>query len=350
MERLWSWSRAVPLTILFLGMTPICCFAQSQQPAAPNNTSWTDSITSPVKQGFSKVGQAFSPKPSHTAVIPDDDAVSLRNKAKPGSDLYVAFAQLYEQSGKLAEAEQQYQLALKEDPKNLKAILGYAHLKELRDKPNEALEMYQRAAKAYPKEASVHNNLGLCYTRQGRLDEAAVALNTAIQLEPNNALYRNNIATILIDQNKPREAFTQLREVHGNAAAYYNVGYLLNKKGQTQAALQYFTLALRSDPSMVAARRWVEYLQRSAAQARLAQHPASVGVKVTTAPTTRVDDLAIPPEEPAPRRLPPTTLRQPAPDGPVLPDATYNDRSTTPAAPMPPSSTNSAVRPLPRVR
>jgi hypothetical protein len=128
------------------------------------------------------------------------------------------------------------------------------------------------------------------------------------------------------------------------------VGYLLNKKGQTQAALQYFTMALRADPSMVAARRWVEYLQRSAAQARLAQHPASLGVRVTTEPTTRLEDAAALPAEPAPRRLPPTTLRQPAPDGPLLPDVTYNDRSATPAAPMPPSSANSAVRPLPRVR
>jgi tetratricopeptide (TPR) repeat protein len=348
-ERLWLWSRAVLLAIPFLGTTPRCCFAQSPT-ATPNSTSWTDSITSPVKQGFSKVGQAFSPKPSHATTLPDDDAVSLNNKAKPGADLFVAIAHLYEQSGKLAEAEQQYQLALSEDRNHLKALLGYAHLKEVREKPNDAIQLYQRAAKAYPKEASVHNNLGLCYARQGKLDEAVTAMTVAIQLEPKNPLYRNNIATVLVDQNKAREAFAQLREVHGNAAAYYNMGYLLNKKGQTQAALQNFTMAVRADPSMVTARRWVEYLQRSTAQARLSQHPASVGVKVTTEPTTRLEDMLLPPEEPAPRRLPPTTSRPPVSDGPSLPGINYNERSAAPAAPMPPSSTNAAIRPLPRVR
>lgn len=350
MKRLWLQARAASLAILVTGIGPWCGVAWSQQTVAPAQPSWTDSITSPVKKGLNKVGEAFNPKPSHAMVVPDDDAVSLNNKAKPGPELYVAIAKLYEQSGKAADAERQYQLALKEDPKHLKALLGYAHLKEVRGKSNEAIQLYQQAVKAWPQEASAHNNLGLCYARQGKLDEAADAIAVAIRLEPKNPLYRNNIATVLVEQGKPREAFTQLQAVHGNAAAHYNVGYLLNKKGETRAALQSFMLASRADPSMTAARRWAEYLQRSTAQARLSQHPASAGVRVTTEPKPAEQAMMPPDNAPAPQRLPPTTSRLPTADGPSLPGITYNDRSSTPDAPMPPMPPASAVRPLPRVR
>ena len=175
----------------------------------------------------------------------------------------------------MADAEQQYELALKEKPNDLPALLGYARLKDFLEKPNEAIQLYQRAAKAHPRQASVHNNLGLCHARQNRLDEAVAAMNRAVQLAPKNRLYRNNIATVLVDQGKWREAFEHLREVHGDAAAYYNMVYLLNKKDQTQAAMQHFALALKADPSTYAARRWGEHLQHSTAQARLRQPPAA---------------------------------------------------------------------------
>ena len=51
----------------------------------------------------------------------------------------MAVARLYEQSGKPAEAEQQYLLALKEKPDYLPALLGYAQLKERLGQPDDAI-------------------------------------------------------------------------------------------------------------------------------------------------------------------------------------------------------------------
>jgi tetratricopeptide (TPR) repeat protein len=382
--RLWPKRWTVPLALLSLALADatglLCPPAHAQQTAA-SGKSWTDSITSPFKQGFDKLGKALDPKSATRQAPSEDDAISLKGKGKPGPELYVAVARLYEQAGKMAEAEQQYQLALKERPNDLPAMLGYAHLKEFLGKPDEAIELYQRAAKAYPREASVHNNLGLCYARQQtRLDEAVAAMNRAVQLDPKNPLYRNNIATVLVDQGKLRDAFGHLRAVYDTAAAYYNMGYLLNKKGQPQAALQHFGLALKADPSMDAARRWVDYLQRSPAQSRLSRLPVAMGVKVTSdAPRTDVprdrfrqgtvrsdtppvpvsspassqsmplpDEAPAPPDQLGPQRLPPTGLDQSESDGSGLPGMS-NEPSTAPSAPMPPPSTNSAVRMLPQV-
>ncbi len=281
---------AVSLALLSIGVA--AAVASRCSPAAAQDTSsadksWADSITSP----FKKLGQAVTPKRTTTVSAAADDPVSLKSKSKADADLYVAVAQLYEQGGKLADAAQQYELALRDKPDHLPALLGYAQLKDRMEKPSEALELYQRASKVHPKEASAHNNLGLYYARHGQLDEAVAAMNRAIQLDPKNPLYRNNIAGVLVDQNRVREALAQLREAHAEAAAYYNLGYLLNKKGQTQAAMQQFRSALKADPSLESAQRWLEYLQRTTAQTQAPPRPmpteaATNGPLVLTEPVT----------------------------------------------------------------
>ncbi len=449
MAKFWPKLWAVPLALLVLGAVGILT-PQYFTAYAEETKSWTDPITSP----FKKLGKALSPSPNPAVKTlgPEDDALSLKTDAKAGPKLFVAIARLYEQGGKSAEAEQQYLLALKDKPDDLPALLGYAHLKDSLGKPNEAIQLYQRAIKSYPKDASIHNNLGMCYSRQNRLDEAVASINLATQLEPKNPLYRNNLATLLVDQGKWSEALAQFRGVHNDAAAFYNMGYLLNKKGETQASMQYFALALRADPSMDAARLWVEHLQKTTAQARLPQNPPppnvqvpqeparteiprasypsqqaapvtlpqpvepktdnpyisygypppqsapvtlpqSVGPKIesprnsyplqqsapvtlpqpanvkteipqnrflppvsnvrpsqksnatSSQPATSWDTMTTP-DEPTPRRLPPT--KKSASEGPTLPGISY-ERPTAPSAPLPPPWTNSAIRPLPRV-
>ena len=210
-----------------------------------NHRPQKSSVTGSIKQGFNKVGDFFVPK-SNNKQPPTDDAISLKNQSKPSPELYSAIARLYEESGKTTEAEQYYQMALKEKADDLTSLLGYARFQENQGRINEAVALYQKAVQTHPKEASAYNNLGLCYARRGKLNEAASALGQAVQLDPRNPLYRNNLATVLVDQNRLAEAFANLRDVHGDAMAYYNMGYLLNKKGNTEAAEHHFAQALKS--------------------------------------------------------------------------------------------------------
>jgi Flp pilus assembly protein TadD len=229
------------------------------QEANTQNPAQQSSVTGSIKQSFNKVGEFFTPKPS-PKTPPADDAISLKNQGKPGPELYTAIARLYEESGKNAEAEKYYQLALNEKGDDLNAMLGYARFQENQGRINEAVASYQKAVQTHPKEPAAYNNLGLCFARRGKLNEAASALGQAVQLDPRNPLYRNNLATVLVDQNRLPEALANLREVHGEAGAYYNIGYLLNKKGQTEAAEHNFAQALRIDPNMAPAQKWLNYL------------------------------------------------------------------------------------------
>lgn len=230
-----------------------------------------------IKNGLNRIGSAFSPSGSATTADapPEKDAVSLQTPATPGAELYVAIARLHEQAGRLPEAETHYQAALNRAPNDLSALLGYARLKSALGQHDAAIELYQRAAKAHPGEAAVFNNLGLCYAQQGRLDLAAESMHRAVQLQPRNPLYRNNIAAVLVDLGRPDDALGHLRAVHGDAVAYYNLGYLLNKKGDTGQAIRLFTLALKADPTLTPARDWLERLDPEAARRAETAQPSS---------------------------------------------------------------------------
>ncbi|MGA2035165.1 MAG: tetratricopeptide repeat protein [Thermoguttaceae bacterium] len=234
-------------------------YAQSPYGDAPPKPSMMDSLSS----GFKQAGQAMAPKP--TVNPPSDDPISLQTKTRPDSELFVAVAHLYEESGRLDEAEAQYKKALRESPNDARALLGYARLKDRMGQPQESLKLYQKAVKLYPEDPSVYNNLAVHYARQKQYGEARAALAHAVQLRPNDPKYRNNIATLLVELGRPQDAFTELRAVHSEAAAHYNLGYLLQKKGQAEAAVQEFHTALDIDPSLSQARQW---LNRIGAQDR----------------------------------------------------------------------------------
>jgi Tfp pilus assembly protein PilF len=381
------WTTSLAMLVLSAGIVGPCSTALAQQTTTANGTSWTDSI----KQKFASLGGS---KPKSSAVtMSADDPLSLENKSKPGVKTFVAVARRYVELNQLADAEQQYKLALNEQPDYLPALLGYAQLKEQMGQMDEALRHYRKAVEIYPRRAAVHNNLALCYARQKRFDDAMASLNAAIQIDPKNPLYHNNLAIVLVEQGRLPEAFEQLKGVYSEAVAYYNLGYLLNRRGQTQAAMQHFSLALQADPSMTRAQLWLGYLQKTTGRAAVAQaaaaqqppaampQPAAPQTATTqtarilqpeTAPAAPQSIRPLPPVAPqesapvptqelaaAPRESAPLPPQDSAPlpppqgsptDGPRLPGISYDryDRSSQPAAPLPPDTTI-AVRPLPRV-
>jgi Tfp pilus assembly protein PilF len=347
------------------------CAAQSNYGSNPSKPSFTDSI----KNSFNKMGEAISPK-QKTNALPSDDPTLLNTKNKPSAELYLSIAKLQADTNQPAQAEAQYRQILKSFPNHLEAMLSYAHFLENQERYDEAVSLYQRAIKTHPKEPSPYNNLGMCHARKKKLKEATASLEQAIQLDPRNPLYRNNIAALLVEQNRLSDAFEQLRSVHGDAKAYYNLGYMLNKKGDSDAAEYHFKRALMADPTFESAQRWLSYLQSRphAAQAstidrnfktiRSNPPPANnppeehVASRLTppsepaapSTPAPRQNSLDMPrhlpapksvfPQEPPlpdsafPKRLPPVVVRQPV--SPSTPDDSTDAPDNSNVAPLPP--------------
>lgn len=230
-------------------------FGNSPYAAEPEKPSAMKSFTNSIKKGFSDFTDAFSPKPKSAA-----DPTALNNPSKPSAETYLAVARMQEEAGNLAEADRQYRRAMKAAPENLKVLLGCAKWNGRQGHTEAALNLYGLAAEKHPKEPSVYNDMAMFLARQGRSDEAAATLAKAISLQPKKPLYRNNMAAILVDAGRPDAALPHLTEVHGAAAAHYNLGYLLQKKGQQSKAVDHFAQALRLQPSMKQAQAWLEHL------------------------------------------------------------------------------------------
>jgi Tfp pilus assembly protein PilF len=235
-----------------VGLAQDASLTPNLPPAAPPAPAQTSSAAA--------VQDTVQIPPAASGKVPANDPISLSSPAKPGVELYVAVARLYEETGRLSEAEDQYKKGLKVAPGDLRALLGYARLKDRTGQADEALNLYREAVKAHPREPAVYNNMAVHYAHRGMLPMAAKAMRAAIQLRPQEVKYRDNIATVLIQLDRPQEAFEHLCAVHDEATAHYDLGFLMMKIQQRQAAELQFSLALRINPSLVPARQWLDRL------------------------------------------------------------------------------------------
>lgn len=233
-----------------------------EEPASPGMIRQTagpiESTVDGFKEGVGKLTQALTPKPT---VTPAPDPTSLATKTKPTPDLFLSMARLQEESGNTEAAEQYYQQSLRALPGHTGTLLAYAAFKDRQGQAQEALQWYKKAAKAHPNEASVHNDMGLFYARHGLNKEAMASYARAVELQPKKPLYRNNLAILLVDSGQTEQALEQLRAVYPEADACYNLGFLLQKKGAKDKAIDYFARAIAINPRMNKAIAWLNYLQ-----------------------------------------------------------------------------------------
>ena len=283
-----------------------------------------DWLTSKWKRPGSSKIDLSRPKDSGTLAFstPTDssaNATSLQNKATPSAKLHLAMAQIAERAGKAAEAEESYRKALEIDPKHADALVGYARLKDRQGQLDQATRLYQRASQAHPNNASQFNDLGLCLARQKKYEEAIAAMERAIVLEPKKWLYRNNAAMVLVETGDVDAAVSHLKAVQGESVAHYNTGYILQKKGDREAAREHFAKALAINPSLAQARIWLDEL--GGAPGSIAPSAPLIAsermlddgsVTVTDQPTGL--PLSDPP---APTLLPPVAPQMPNPSAPT---------------------------------
>ena len=246
-----------------------------------------------LQQTASSVKSALTIQPR---VVPAADETSLTFNPGPlEPDLFVAAAAVMEQQNRNAEAVKKYQEALALDANHREALVGLARLKHREGDLAGALETYQRALQAHPQDAVLLNDVGLCYARAGQSDNALAMLQQAVQLKPESTLYRNNMAAVLVEANRSADAVALLAPTYGTAVAYYNVGYLLQQRNESQAAVEHFAAALDANPSLEPARLM---LNRLAPQ--MAQRPDAVTVPAASRlPATSAPGASAPGRSPA---------------------------------------------------
>ncbi len=204
------------------------------------------------------VGEWITPEKTSTPNPPEQrpDALSLtQSVGEPTPKLYIVMAQVKEAQGDADGARGLYQKAIAAGPKNAQTLRQVGHFEDRQGRLPNAEALYQQAATIAPQDGSVLNDLALCLARQGKLRPAAEVLHRAIRLAPEKSLYRNNMATVLMELGEQQEAMLHLMAAHPPAAAFFNMGHLLEKAGKSTDAATHYSEAMRLDPTMQAAQQ-----------------------------------------------------------------------------------------------
>jgi tetratricopeptide (TPR) repeat protein len=162
-------------------------------------------------------------------------------------------------AGRMPEAIDQYQQALRIYPDYALAHhnLGGALLQT--GHPSEAIEQFELALRINPDYASAHNNLGNALQQTGRLPEAIEQFELALLINPDDAEFHTNLGSALFQAGRLPEAMEQygqaLRLKPDDADSHNNLGLALLQMGRAPEAIEQYQHALRIDPQNASAHR-----------------------------------------------------------------------------------------------
>ena len=148
--------------------------------------------------------------------------------------------------------------------------LGAAYLE--RGRLAEAAEQFEAALRIKPDLDDAQNNLGTVALMQGRRDEAREHFLEAVRINPDFAAALINLATALLGEGRVDEAIGRYRKALASRtldvrvqqslpAVHANLGMALESKGDVAGAMAEYREALRLDPGLAPARQRLAALQ-----------------------------------------------------------------------------------------
>ena len=147
-----------------------------------------------------------------------------------------------------------YEQVLRKNPVSFEAYsnLGIAHT-DL-DHQEMAVSSYLSALEIEPNHCETHNLLGVSYEKMGKLEDALACFESALNLKPDfsHALYNKGVIHKKLDQTEAAiRCYNEALEIEKHAQTYNVLGISLKEKGNYEAAISVYKLALKMDPEHV---------------------------------------------------------------------------------------------------
>jgi tetratricopeptide (TPR) repeat protein len=176
---------------------------------------------------------------------------------------HFAAGQLNETQGAMALAIEQYEEALKLDPKCKPALFRLGCLySEMKQYP-QAIEAWNRYIDVTEDSAQAYNNLAFCQELSGDRKSAEESYQAGIERDPSNQPCRVNYGLMLTRQGRLNEAKEQFCAVLSEAEAHYNIASVLQQQGKKEAARAEFKQAIKTDPKFSDAQTRLADLDRN---------------------------------------------------------------------------------------
>ena len=164
----------------------------------------------------------------------------------------VTLGAFFAQRGQNAEAEAEYQAAIKLEPRFVQAYVNLADLYRGLNRDGDAEAILKQALAVAPDDAAAHHAMGLLLVREHRLPEATAMLAKAATLDPQRARFAYVYAIALNSGEHRAEALRVLEENHARHPADRDTLTALvslnREAGDRDAALRYAEMLARLTP------------------------------------------------------------------------------------------------------
>ncbi len=194
---------------------------------------------------------------SHAALQHENEALIdftrvIRNWPD-SADAYCARGMLYQQMGKLSQAQEDLEFARKIDPTNAKIFFSQGVLFQGMNNVEKALELFDRAIALDPRYASAYNRRGELFSEMEAYEEALTDFSKALELDPGlGRAYRNrgNIARKASEYEDAIRDYSQaVLYDPTDADAFYSRGFLYAMKQRYDQAIPDIRRSLELDSS-----------------------------------------------------------------------------------------------------
>ena len=115
----------------------------------------------------------------------------------------------------------------------------------------DAVKSYLKGLEAEPENVELLNSMGFALFQQGKSEEAIASLEKALKIDPKHYKAHNNMALASIDMGELELAEIHYREslaIEPQASIYNDLGYVLERQGMVEEAIEAYRSALEIDP------------------------------------------------------------------------------------------------------
>ncbi len=158
---------------------------------------------------------------------------------------------VYWKQGRVEEATREWEEALRLSPRNAIILNNLGLVRAKQKRYEEAVSLFARAMRSKPNYTDPHLNLGTTFLDMARKPEAELQLRAAVALSPLNVEARNKLGKLWLEAGRLEDSeqqFLNSAASQSNWGAYYGLGEISRRRGDSRSAEGFFRRALELNP------------------------------------------------------------------------------------------------------